>query len=118
MKVQKEEDDEKNNCNCCLNSPSQNEEEDEKINCCSNPTSLMYLLLKFLGRKPIEMDIASRKKCKLITKGKKVVLTVTKEVVDSTLETLRKKREDHLKMVREIKNIQLQGADRMAKFSK
>ena len=64
------------------------------------------------------MDIASRKKCKLITKGKKVVLTVTKEVVDSTLETLRKKREDHLKMVREIKNIQLQGADRMAKFSK
>ena len=116
MKVQKEEDDEKNSC--CLNSSSQNEEEDEKINCCSHPPSLMHLLLKFLGRKPIEMDIASRKKCKLITKGKKVVLTVTKEVVDSTLETLRRQREDHLKMVREIKKIQWQGADRMAKFSK
>ena len=94
------------------------EEDDEKNNCCWNLSSLMDLLLKFLGRKPIEMNEYTRKKCKLITKGKKVVLTVTKEVVDSTLETLRKKREDHLKMVREIKKIQWQGADRMAKFCK
>ena len=94
------------------------EEDDEKSNSCSNPPSLLDLLLKFLGRKPIEMDDTTRKKCKLITKGKKVVLTVTKEVVDSTLETLRRQREDHLKMVREIKKIQWQGADRMAKFSK
>ena len=94
------------------------EEDDEKNNCCWNLSSLMDLLLKFLGRKPIEMNEYTRKKCKLITKGKKVVLTVTKEVVDSTLETLRKKREDHLKMVREIKNIQWQGEDRLAKFSK
>ena len=96
----------------------QKEEDEEKNNCCWNLPSLVDLLLKFLGRKPIEMDQHTRKKCKLITKGKKVVLTVTKEVVDSTLETLRKQREDHLKMVREIKKIQWQGADRMAKFSK
>ena len=94
------------------------EVDDEKSNFCSNPPSLMDLLLKLLGRKPIEMDDTTRKKCKLITKGKKVVLTVTKEVVDSTLETLRRQREDHLKMVREIKKIQWQGADRLAKFSK
>ena len=94
------------------------EVDDEKSNSCSNPPSLMDLLLKFLGRKPIEMDDTTRKKCKLITKGKKVVLTVTKEVVDSTLETLRQQREDHLKMVQKIKKIQWQGADRMAKFCK
>ena len=96
----------------------QKEEDDEKNNSCWNLSSRMDLLLKFLGRKPIGMNEYTRKKCKLITKGKKVVLTVTKEVVDSTLETLRKKREDHLKMVREIKNIQWQGEDRLAKFSK
>ena len=96
----------------------QKEEDEEKNNCCWNLPSLVDLLLKFLGRKPIEMDIASRKKCKLITKGKKVVLSVTKEVVDSTLETLRQQREDHLKMVQKIKKIQWQGAARMAKFCK
>ena len=97
------------------------EQDDEESKCCCTSPSSMDLLLNFLGRKPIEMDNTSRKKCKLITKGKAVgavVLTVSTDVLDSTLETLRRKREDYLKMVREIKKIQWQGADRMAKFSK
>ena len=94
------------------------EQDDEESKCCCTSPSLMDLLLKFLGRKPIEMENTSLKKCRLITKGKAVVLTVSTDVVDSTLETLRRKREDYLKMVREIKKIQWQGADRMAKFSK
>ena len=43
--------------------------------------------------------------------GREKVLTVEKEVVASTLKTLRKKREDYLTMIRQIKRIQLHDTE-------
>ena len=43
--------------------------------------------------------------------GPTEVLTVEKEVVASTLKTLRKKREDYLTMIRQIKRIQLHDTE-------
>ena len=43
--------------------------------------------------------------------GSTQVLTVDKEVVTSTLNTLRKKREDYLTMIRQIKRIQLHNTE-------
>jgi len=43
--------------------------------------------------------------------GQEKVLTVEKEVVASTLKTLRKKREDYLTMIRQIKRIQLHDTE-------
>ena len=45
--------------------------------------------------------------------GSTQVLTVSKEVVTSTLKTLRKKREDYLTMIRQIKQIQRNDTETM-----
>ena len=45
--------------------------------------------------------------------GSAQVLTVSKEVVTSTLKTLRKKREDYLTMIRQIKQIQRNDTETM-----
>ena len=51
-------------------------------------------------------------------KGKTLLLTVSKYVLESTVETLRLKREDYLKMIRDIKRIQSEGTERMENFLK
>ena len=56
----------------------------------------MELLLRFLGRKPIGMKVSDQKKKMQVDhqKGKKVLLTVSTDVVDSTPEeTLRDEKE-------------------------
>ena len=55
----------------------------------------MELLLRFLGRKPIGMKVSDQKKMQVDhQKGKKVLLTVSTDVVDSTPEeTLRDEKE-------------------------
>ena len=66
------------------------------------------------------MGDKDKKRCKLDCKLVQwlCVLTVSNEVAKATLETLRRKREDHLKMIREIKEIQYAGTEKMAKFAK
>ena len=77
---------------------------------------------KLFSRRLVEMEKEDMKRCKLdcmlVKCWSRRMLTVSDEVAKATLETLRGKREDHLKMVREIKEIQYAGTEKMAKFAK
>ena len=79
-----------------------------------------FQFLYWFSRRPVLMDYEDMKRCKLDCKLIRClsVLTVSNEVAKATLETLRRKREDHLKMIREIKEIQYAGTEKMAKFAK
>ena len=91
----------------------QNDENDKK---CPGPIDIFIKL--FDDRRPIEMDLDHRRQCKMTSMGFKFLSTISKDVVNSTLATLRQKREGHLAMVRTIKKIQSEGTEKMAKFSK
>ena len=83
--------------------------------CSQSPQELVNT---FLGRIPVVMELADQRELQLISKGKTLLLTVSKYVLESTVETLRLKREDYLKMIRDIKRIQSEGTERMENFLK
>ena len=83
--------------------------------CSQSPQELVNT---FLGRIPVVMELADQRELQLISKGKTMLLTVSKDVLESTVEALRQKREAHLKMIRDIKKIQSEGTERMENFLK
>ena len=73
-----------------------------------------------LSRRPVIMKPEDLKECRLDCRIVKCLnmLSISDEVAKATLETLRRKRDDQLKMVREIKEIQHAGTEKMAKYAK
>ena len=73
-----------------------------------------------LSRRPVLMEPEHLKECRLDCRIVKCLnmLSISDEVAKATLETLRRKRDDQLKMVREIKEIQHAGTEKMAKYAK
>ena len=98
----------------------ENEEEESTTPCWSSCPWCYFQFLYWFSRRPVFMGDKDKKRCKLDCKLVQwlCVLTVSNEVAKATLETLRRKREDHLRMVREIKEIQYAGTEKMAKFAK
>lgn len=81
--------------------------------CSQSPQELVNT---FLGRIPVAMELADQRELQLINKGKTMLLTVSKDVLELTVEALRQKREEHLKMIRDIKKIQSEGTEQMENF--
>ena len=81
--------------------------------CSQSPQELVNT---FLGRIPVAMELADQRELQLINKGKTMLLTVSKDVLELTVEALRQKREEHLKMIRDIKKIQSEGTEHMENF--
>ena len=71
------------------------------------------ILFWITSRKRVELSDEDIARCKLICSKTSCKMSISKEVVESTLTFLRRKREDQLKMVREIKQVQFSGAEKM-----
>ena len=73
----------------------------------------------FFNRRIVEFENpADMKRCKLTWNSISYVVSIENEIVHDTLKCLRRKREDQLKMVREIKQAQLAVNEQMAKYSR
>ena len=103
MKVRKEE--------------GKNKKAKETTKCCKCYTFNDFL--RWIGsRSSVEMTDQDIIRCKLAGSLKSYSISVSKEVVENTLDFLRRKRENQLKMVREIKQVQFSGSEKLNESAK
>ena len=80
---------------------------------------LSNFFLWFHSRRGIEFKNKNAKRaCNVGTIWEGFMVSITKDVLKDTLDYLRRKRENQLRMVREIKKVQHSGAEKLAEYSK
>ena len=96
---------------------AQSKKDKENTKCCKCYTFNDFL--RWIGsRSSVEMTDQDIIRCKLTGSLKSYTISISKEVVENTLDFLRRKRENQLKMVREIKQVQFSGSEKLNESAK